>query len=108
MLSHCPDRDLSRELAATVLHVLDTWMTVARWADTGALVVWSPKLSELQDRVDRLQFLRQRTHSRSVRSYADTELHRLRTERVLEAGRLIQERLDSDPLLLISCPKSSR
>jgi hypothetical protein len=102
-----PPRDAALALAATVLRVLDQWQLVARWAESGAIVLWSPRLSELTDRMQRLRAVLARELPHGVRTLLHSELHRLDTERVHETTRLIQSALDADPLLLISPLKIS-
>ncbi len=102
-----PPRDAALALAATVLRVLDQWQLVARWAESGAIVLWSPRLSELTDRMQRLRAILARELPHGVRTLLQSELYRLDTERVHETTRLIQSALDADPLLLISPLKIS-
>ena len=105
----CPSQDPSRDLAATVLRVLDQWRTVATYAERGAMVLWSPRLSELTDRASRLRLLTRRVRSPKLASHLRAELVRVERDRVMAALALIDDMLDADALLLVSpMPRGTR
>ncbi len=82
-VSSLPTHDPSRDLAATVLRVLDQWHTVATYAERGAMVLWSPRLSELTDRASRLRLLVRRVRSPKLASHLREELVRVERDRVM-------------------------
>ncbi|MCU0650567.1 MAG: hypothetical protein MUF00_21445 [Gemmatimonadaceae bacterium] len=104
-----PSHDPSRDLAATVLRVLEQWRTVATYAERGAMVLWSPRLSELTDRASRLRLLVRRVRAPKLAGHLRAELVRVERDRVTAALGLIDDMLDADALLLVSAsPPDSR
>lgn len=105
-----PSQNPSRDLAAAVLRVLDQWRsTVATYAERGAMILWSPHLSELTDRASRLRLLVRRVRSPKLGAHLRAELVRVERDRVMAALALIDEMLDADALLLVSStPPASR
>ncbi len=101
-MPHLSSHDPSRDLAATVLRVLDQWRTVATYAERGAMVLWSPRLSELTDRAARLRLLLRRVRAPKLAGHLRAELVRVERDRVMAALALIDDMLDADALLLVS------
>ena len=98
----------SRDLASTVLRVLDQWRTVATYAERGAMVLWSPRLSELTDRAERLRLLVRRVRAPNLARHLRAELVRVERDRVMAALALIDDMLDADALLMVSpLPRTS-
>lgn len=97
-----PSQDPSRDLAATVLRVLDQWRTVATYAERGSMVLWSPRLSEMTDRAQRLRLLVRRVRAPKLTRHLRIELVRVERDRVMTALALIDDMLDADALLLVS------
>ena len=101
-MSFLPSPDPLRDLAATVVRVLDQWRTVATCAERGAMVLWSPRLSELTDRACRLRLLVRRVRAPKLASHLREELVRVERDRVMAELALIDDMLDADAILLVS------
>lgn len=89
-------------LAALVTEALGHWLAVARQVESGAVVLWSPELEQLTDRLHRLTRQRALADALRIQHDLDWELRRLRDAWMAECIACIVAAIHEDPLVICS------
>ncbi len=89
-------------LAALVSEALGHWLTVARQVESGDLLLWSPELEQLTDRLERMTRHRALVEGLGMQQELESEVKRLRDAWITECLACIVDAIHEDPLLIFS------